>query len=61
MIYKLLDLVGFALVGGTIVAFLGLVARQDPSGWPVFWACAIGAVASNVYKKHLKKKESQKS
>jgi len=61
MIYKLLDLVGFALVGGTIFAFLGLVARQDPLGWPVFWACAAGAVASNVYKRHLKKKGSRES
>ncbi len=59
--YKALDLIGFGLVGGTIYAFVVPIAQQDPAGWPIFWACAAGAVASNLYKRHLKGKESQKS
>jgi len=57
---RLLELIGFGLVGGTIYAFVGPIPRQDPAGWPIFWACAIGAFAVIVYKRHLKQKESQK-
>lgn len=53
---KLLELVGFGLVGGTIYAFLGLVAQKDPLGWPVFWACAGGAFAIILYRKKKQKK-----
>ena len=55
---KLLELAGFALIGGTIYAFIGPIPQQDPVGWPLFWACAIGAFGIIMYKRHEKKKES---
>ncbi len=56
---KILELIGFGFVGGTIYAFLGLIPQQDPYGWPVFWSCAGGALAIIIYrKKKRKKKES---
>jgi len=56
---KLLELIGFALIGGTIYAFLGLIPQQDPIGWPVFWGCAGGTLAIIIYRKRKKKaKES---
>lgn len=48
---KLLELVGFAAVGGTIYAFLGM---GEPYRWPVFWACAGVAVAVIFYRKRLR-------
>ena len=48
---KLLELVGFAAVGGTIYAFLGM---GEPYKWPVFWACAGVAVAVIFYRKRLR-------
>lgn len=53
---KLLELIGFGLIGGTIYAFLGLIAKQDPLGWPVFWTCAGGALIIIVLRKKKKTK-----
>lgn len=55
---KLLELVGFALVGGTIYAFVVPIPNQDPYGWPVFWACAVGALAVIVHR-HMQRKRLQ--
>ncbi len=55
---KILELIGFGFIGGTIYAFLGLITQQDPYGWPVFWGCAGGALAIIIYRK--KKKKSNK-
>ena len=41
---KILELIGFALVGGMIYAFLGLMAQGDPMGQYIFWSCAVGTV-----------------
>ena len=54
---KLLELIGFGLIGGTVYAYLGLIAQRDPMGWPVFWACAGGALAIILLRK--KKKQTQ--
>ncbi len=54
---KLLELIGFGLIGGTIYAFIGPIPQKDPIGWPLFWACAVGALAIIIYKKQKKKKE----
>ena len=54
---KMLELIGFALIGGTVYAFIGPIPRQDPVGWPIFWACAIGTLAIIIYRKKLKKNE----
>ncbi len=53
---KILELIGFAFVGGTIYAFIGLIPQQNPMGWPVFWACAAGALAIILYRKWTRKK-----
>ncbi len=56
---KILELIGFGLIGGTIYAFLGLIPQQDPIGWPLFWGCAVGTLGIIIYrKKKRKEKES---
>ncbi len=52
---KILELVGFGCVGGTVYAFLGLIPQQDPLGWPLFWGFAGGALAIIIYRKKKKK------
>ncbi len=56
---KTLELIGFGLIGGTVYAFLGLIPYQHPLGWPVFWACAAGALAIIIYRKKKQKKLEQ--
>ena len=51
---KALEMVGLALVGGTIVSFLGM--GDSELRWPVFWACAIGALGVIIYRKRQRKK-----
>ncbi len=53
---KTLELIGFGLIGGTIYAFLGPILQGDPIGWPLFWACAIGALGVILYRKKMRKK-----
>ncbi len=54
---KVLELVGFALIGGTIVSFMGM--GDSELRWPVFWGCAIGALAIIFYRKRQRKKQDQ--
>ena len=56
---KALEVVGFALIGGTIVSFLGM--GDSELRWPVFWGCAIGALAVILYRKRLRKKLDEKN
>ena len=56
---KALELVGFALIGGTIISFLGM--GDSELRWPVFWGCAIGALAIIIYRKRQRKKQDQNS
>ena len=56
---KALEIVGFALIGGTIVSFLGM--GDSELRWPVFWGCAIGALAVILYRKRLRKKLDEKN
>jgi len=51
---KALEMVGLALIGGTIVSFLGM--GDSELRWPVFWGCAIGALAVILYRKRQRKK-----
>ena len=54
---KVLDLVGLALIGGTIVSFIpGIIPNLERGLNPVFWACAIGALAIIIYRKRQRKK-----
>ena len=54
---KLLELVGFALIGGTVISFIGM--GDSELRWPVFWGCAIGALAIIFYRKRQRKKQDQ--
>ena len=54
---KALELVGFALIGGTIISFIGM--GDSELRWPVFWGCVIGALAIIIYRKRQKKKQDQ--
>ena len=57
---KILELIGFALIGGTIYSFLGM--GDNELRWPVFWGCAGGTLAIIIYrKKKRSKKESKDS
>ena len=54
---KILELIGFGLIGGTIISFLGM--GDSELRWPVFWGCAIGALAIIIYRKRQRKKQDQ--
>ena len=57
---KILEIIGFALIGGTNYSYLGMIGNE--LRWPVFWSCAVGALAIIIYRKWMKKKsESGKS
>ena len=56
---KGLELVGLALIGGTIISFLGLIPNVDAGVNPVFWGCAIGVLAIIFYRKRQRKKQDQ--
>ncbi len=59
MMTKGLELVGLALIGGTIVSFIGLIPNVDAGANPVFWGCAIGVLAIIIYRKRQRKKQDQ--
>ena len=54
---KSLELVGLALIGGTIISFVGM--GDSELRWPIFWGCAIGALAIIFYRKRQRKKQDQ--
>ena len=51
---KILEIIGFALIGGTIYSYLGMIGNE--LRWPVFWVCAAGALGIIIYRKWMKKK-----
>jgi hypothetical protein len=51
---KILEIIGFVLIGGTIYSYLGMIGND--LRWPVFWSCAIGVLAIIIYRKWMKKK-----
>lgn len=52
---KILELIGFGLIGGTIYSFVGMM--DNPFRWSVFWFCAGGALAVILYRKAKKTKK----
>tara|TARA_Y100000590_G_scaffold246323_1_gene276739 strand:+ start:1136 stop:1318 length:183 start_codon:yes stop_codon:yes gene_type:complete len=54
---KGLELIGFALIGGTIISFVGM--GDSEFRWPVFWGCAIGALAIIIFRKRQRKKHEE--
>ena len=52
---KILELVGFILIGIMFLSFVGFIPNQDSGLTPLFWGCAIGALAIIIYIKKKKK------
>ena len=54
---KTLEVIGLAFIGGTIVSFIGM--GDSEFRMPVFWACAIGALAVILYRRRQRKKRDE--
>jgi hypothetical protein len=54
---KLLEIIGLALIGGMIYAMFG--GEKDGPIWSLFWPCAAGVVAINVYRAKKKKRANK--
>ena len=52
-VIRMLELVGFAAIGGTIYAFLGMT--ESEYRWPVFWVCAGLALAVIIIRKKMRR------
>lgn len=53
---KILELIGFVLIGGTVYSYLGMIGNE--LRWPVFFGCAAGALVIIIYRKKIRQKES---
>jgi len=53
---KTLELIGFALIGGTVYSYLGMIGNE--LRWPVFFGCAAGALAIIIYRKKIRQKQN---
>jgi len=42
------------LIGGTIYSFIGMI--ESELRWPVFWSCAVGALAIIVYRNYMRRR-----
>ncbi len=51
---KILEIIGFVLIGGTIYSYLGMIGND--LRWPVCWSCAAGVLAIIIYRKWMRKK-----
>jgi len=56
---KILEMIGLALIGGTIVSFIGLIPNVDAGANPVFWSCAGGALAIIVYRNYMRRRRKK--
>ena len=54
---KTLELIGFALIGGTIYSYVGMIGSE--LRWPVFFGCAVGTLAIIMYRKKIRQKENK--
>jgi len=52
---KILEMIGLALIGGTIYSFIGMT--ESELRWPVFWTCAGGTMVIIVYRNYIKKRK----
>jgi len=57
---KSLELVGLILIGVMILAFVGVIPQVQPGLSPVFWGCAVGALAIIFYRKKIREKGNTK-
>lgn len=51
---KALELVGLALIGGTIYSFVGMHGHDLQ--WHVFWSCAAGTLAIVILRKYRRER-----
>ena len=58
---KSLELIGLALIGIMALAFVGVIPQVQPGLSPVFWGCAVGALAIIFYRKRKQKQQEEKS
>ena len=56
---KILEMIGLALIGGTIYSFIGMT--ESELRWPVFWSCAGGALAIIVYRNYMRRRRREKN
>ena len=56
---KFLDMIGLGLVAVMILAFVGAIPEQEAGLSPLFWGCAVGALAIIFYRKRKKKQEAE--
>ena len=52
---KILEIIGLALIGGTIYSFIGMI--ESELRWPVFWSCAGGALAIILYRNYIRRRK----
>ena len=58
---RVLELVGFVLVGVMILSFVGALRPTIDAGTSMaFWGCAAGALGIIIYRKMLKKRTERK-
>lgn len=57
---KILEIIGFGLIGGTIYSFTVLVPQNNPIGWQLFWGCAGGALSIIIYRNMKRKSKIKK-
>jgi hypothetical protein len=54
---KILVIIGLVLIGGTVYSYLGMIGHE--LRWPVFFGCAVGALAIIIYRKKIRQRENK--
>ena len=52
---KILEIIGLALIGGTVYSFIGMT--ESELRWPIFWSCAAGALGIIIYRNYMRKRK----
>ena len=55
---KILELIGLGLIVVMFASFVGFIPGVEPGLSPVFWGCAVGALAIIFFRKKLKEKQN---
>jgi hypothetical protein len=58
---KILELIGFVLVGIMILSFVGVLGSDNVGLSPLFWGCAGATLMIIIYRKRKRKKEEKES
>ncbi|MCA9812001.1 MAG: hypothetical protein KC483_03960 [Nitrosarchaeum sp.] len=54
---KTLEIIGLVLIGIMSLAFVGVIPQVESGLSPVFWGCAVGALAIIFYRKRKKNQQ----